>query len=71
MVRRRKHIETLYQGCDDLTDLETRQREISNLLKTGQRLNCQDLRLIAHTTQPVELGSSRIKLLDHYQFFHP
>ncbi len=36
----------LYQVCFDLTDEETRSREIRSLIKAGAELNCRDLHLI-------------------------
>ncbi|MDD5370275.1 MAG: hypothetical protein PHQ40_14425, partial [Anaerolineaceae bacterium] len=36
----------LYQVCFDLTDQETRIREIRSLIKAGKNLNCQNLNLI-------------------------
>ena len=36
----------LYQVCFDLTDEETRAREIRSLIKAGTTLNCSNLNLI-------------------------
>ena len=36
----------LYQVCYDLTDEETRNREVKSLLKAGKTLNCSTLRLV-------------------------
>jgi len=37
----------LYQVCFDLTDEETRSREVRSLIKVGTILNCQNLNLLA------------------------
>ena len=36
----------LYQVCFELTDEETRQREVKSLVKTGEVLNCKNINLL-------------------------
>ncbi|MCJ7739895.1 ATP-binding protein, partial [Candidatus Microgenomates bacterium] len=38
--------QALYQVCYDMTDFETRKREIDNLISFGQKLNCRNLNIV-------------------------
>lgn len=59
----------LYQVCFDLTDEETRRREVKSLLKAGKTLNCQNLTLL--TLEKPEIGElpQEIKVITAAEFF--
>lgn len=50
-------VKTLYQACYDLSDFETREREIKNLISLGKKLNCTDLTLV--TKKKIELATPK------------
>ena len=59
----------LYQVCFDLTDEETRSREIRSLIKAGARLNCPNLNLLT-PEKPASLKlPQEIKLIPAAEFF--
>lgn len=55
----------LYQVCYDLTDFETKEREIRSLKKAGRKLNCKELFLI------VKQGYSDFKKLKGIKIISP
>ncbi len=60
----------LYQVCFDLTDEETRRREVKSLLKAGKTLSCQYLILL--TLEEPEIGElpKEIKVITAAEFFY-
>lgn len=60
----------LYQVCFDLSDEETRAREIRSLIKAGATLNCSNLCLLS-IEKPVAFKlPSKIKLITAGEFFY-
>ncbi|MDZ7586428.1 MAG: ATP-binding protein [Patescibacteria group bacterium] len=59
----------LYQVCFDLSDEETRRREVKSLLKAGKTLNCQNLTIL--TLEKPEAGEfpKEIKVVTAAEFF--
>lgn len=63
-------VAALYQVCYDLSDIETREREIKSLIKSGKRLSCNDLRLVGmQGTKNIKNINKKIKLITHYEMF--
>ncbi|HSW88780.1 MAG TPA: ATP-binding protein [Candidatus Saccharimonadales bacterium] len=46
VIREEEKVTGLYQVCFDLTDEETRNREVKSLVKAGATFNCQNLKLV-------------------------
>jgi len=59
----------LYQVCFDLTDDETRTREISSLVKAGMTLNCQNLNVISLKKPDTFKLPQEIKVISAAEFF--
>lgn len=47
VIREEERVTALYQVCFDLSDEETRKREVRSLLKAGTTFHCSNLRLVA------------------------
>lgn len=58
----------LYQVCYDLTDFETREREIKGLFRAARKLNCQDLSLIVRTGQENLIETKKVKIITPQEF---
>lgn len=61
----------LYQACYDLSDIETKEREIKFLTRAGKRLHCKNLHLIVGRIngQERQLEKEGIKLIPSYRIF--
>ena len=46
LVWKEEKIEAMYQVCVDLTDEETRSREIKSIIRAGKKLGCSNLNLV-------------------------
>lgn len=53
-IMEQQKVKTLIQVCFDLTDFETREREVKNLVRAGKKLKCDDLRLIGSPEELVK-----------------
>jgi hypothetical protein len=62
-------ITALYQACFDLTDEETRGREVRALIKAGSYLNCQNLNLLTLEKTEAYNLPQEIKVLIANSFF--
>lgn len=58
----------LYQVCFDLTDEDTRRREVNALIKAGTSLNCQNLNLLTLEKPKVFKLPQEIKLISAAEF---
>ncbi len=64
VVRERKAIKQLIQVCYDITEYETKEREIKALLKASRELGCKNLLIITWDYEDEEkIGNRRIKLI--------
>lgn len=61
----------LYQVCFDLSDEETRSREIHSLIKTATRLNCSNLYLIIPEKPGQLILPKSLKVITAVEFFGP
>ncbi|MBM3209202.1 ATP-binding protein [Candidatus Shapirobacteria bacterium] len=52
---------TIYQVCYDLSDWETKEREVKALLRAGEKLDCRDLRLLTRYLAGREEEIGKIK----------
>ncbi|KKS96091.1 MAG: hypothetical protein UV73_C0012G0119 [Candidatus Gottesmanbacteria bacterium GW2011_GWA2_43_14] len=59
----------LYQVCFDLSDEETRQREVKSLIKTGAVLNCRNLNIITAESIDTVKFPEEIKIITAGEFF--
>jgi predicted AAA+ superfamily ATPase len=59
----------LYQVCFDLTDEETRRREVKSLLKAGKALHCQNLAILILEEPEMERLPKEIKVITAAEFF--
>lgn len=59
----------LYQVCFDLTDEETRNREIRAIIKSGKTLKCQNLNLLTLEKPDVRVLPKEIKVISATEFF--
>ena len=59
----------LYQVCFDLTDEETRSREVRSLIKAGATLNCRNLNLLTQELPDDLKLPQEIKVVYAAEFF--
>lgn len=59
----------LYQVCFDLSDEETRRREIKSLFKAGKTLHCQNLFILSLEKPETEVLPKEIKIITAAEFF--
>lgn len=59
----------LYQACFDLSDEETRSREILSLVKAGKTLNCQNLNLLTLEIPGTLKLPREVKIISAAEFF--
>ena len=62
-------IKGLYQACYDLSDEETRRREVRALMKAGTSLNCKNLNLVTLVKPAASNLPKEIKVIVAYEFF--
>lgn len=63
--------ESLYQVSWDISDFETRERELKTLLRAGRKLGCNNLQIITTSGEGEMKGESRIELVNVREMFLP
>lgn len=60
----------LYQACFDLSDEETRTREVRSLIKAGAALNCQNLSILTLVKPETYIPPQGIKVISAAEILH-
>jgi len=69
VVKEGRKIKTLMQVCQDLSDLETKEREIKGLIKASKELKCKDLVIINREKEGEEiLDNVKIKFIPFWKW---
>ena len=69
VIKKGTRIKKLIQVSYDLSDLETKQREIKGLIKASNELRCNDLIIINQDIESEEkIGNKKIKFIPIYKF---
>lgn len=69
LIKKRRKVISLFQVCFDISDYETKEREIKALIRASQELRCNDLTLINQDLEKEEkIKNKRIKFIPLWKF---